>query len=219
VAELIGTFALVLLAAGAAVTSGFGLDLTGVGLATGLTYAALMSTTAPLGGGTLNPAIAVGLWAAGVRSSTRTIAVVIAQLAGAVLAALVLRYAVPGTAFDAAAGGTPAVASGIAAGKAVVIEAAGAFVLGFAFFASAVDPRGPRALAGLPAGLVLAAVVMAFGPSTGGAVNPARWFGPALASGTWADWYVWIVGPVAGAVIAAVAYGSAFLRDRPLELP
>jgi glycerol uptake facilitator-like aquaporin len=50
-------------------------------------------------------------------------------------------------------------------------------------------------------------------------MNPARWLGPALASGTWSDWYVWIVGPVAGAVIAAVLYATVFLRDREPALP
>ena len=60
---------------------------------------------------------------------------------------------------------------------------------------------------------------MAFGPFTGAAVNPARWLGPALASGTWRDWYVWIVGPVAGGIIAAVLYSTVFLRDRQPSLP
>ena len=88
-----------------------------------------------------------------------------------------------------------------------------------AYVAAIVDARGPRGLGGFPAGLVLAAVVMTFAPSTGAAVNPARWFGPAVASGTWTDWYVWIVGPLAGAIIGSVLYTTVFLRDRVLETP
>jgi glycerol uptake facilitator-like aquaporin len=219
VAEAVGTFAVVLVGAGASITSGFGLDLTGVGLASGLIYAAMVSSTLHLGAGALNPAISIGLWVVGHRSTVHTVVVVAAQLAGAVVAGLLLRYAIPETAYDAAAGGTPAVSSGIAAGKAIVIEAASAFLLAIAFAATIVDQRGPRGLGGVPAGLVLATVIMAFGPSTGAAVNPARWFGPALASGTWADWYVWIVGPLAGAIIGSVLYATVFLRERLPETP
>ncbi len=219
VADLVGTFALVFIGAGAVITSGFGLDLTGVALASGLVFAVMLSVTAHLETGMLNPAIAVALWVVGRRSSTRTVVAVVAQVAGAILAGLLLRYLVPGTAFDAAAGGTPAIASGVATGKAIVIEAVCAFVLVFVVFGALVDEHRPNGMGAVAAGLAVAAAVMAFGPFTGAALNPARWFGPALASGTWADWYVWIVGPVAGAIIAAVLYATVFLRDRPAATP
>jgi glycerol uptake facilitator-like aquaporin len=60
---------------------------------------------------------------------------------------------------------------------------------------------------------------MAFGPWTGAAMNPARWFGPALATGEWTDWWVWIVGPIAGAIVAAVLYWTVFLRDKEPATP
>jgi glycerol uptake facilitator-like aquaporin len=60
---------------------------------------------------------------------------------------------------------------------------------------------------------------MAFGPYTGAAMNPARWFGPALATMDWADWYVWIVGPISGGIIAGVLYWSAFLKDEEPATP
>ena len=50
-------------------------------------------------------------------------------------------------------------------------------------------------------------------------MNPARWFGPALASGSWDNWYVWIIGPIAGGIIAAVVYATVFLKDRELATP
>jgi aquaporin TIP len=220
VAELVATFAFVLVAAGAATTAGFGLDLTGVALASGLALAAMVSVAARWSGGMVNPAVAVGLWIAGRLSGPRAAVLVLAQILGAVAAGYLLRYVVPGTAFDVAAGGTPALASGVASGKGIVVEAAATFVLVFAWFGTLADHRGPPSrAAGLTVGLVLAAGIMAFGPYTGAAANPARWFGPALASGVWSDWFVWIVGPLAGGVIAAALYAAAFLRGVEPDTP
>lgn len=220
VAELVATFALVFIGAGAVITAGFGLDLTGVALANGLVLAVMVSITAHVSGGMVNPAVAVGLWVAGRLSTPRTAVLVVAQLVGAVAAGYLLRYVAPGTAFDAAVGGTPALASGIATGKGVVIEASTTFLLVFAYFGTIVDPRGPFSkTAGLTVGLALAFGIMAFGPYTGAALNPARWLGPALASGTWSDWFVWIVGPLAGGVIGAVLYATAFLRGAEAPTP
>ena len=113
-----------------------------------------------------------------------------------------------------------ALAQDIASGKGIVIEATTTFFLVFAVFGTAVDPRGPWSkTAGLTIGLVIAFDIMAFGPYTGAAMNPARWFGPALASGSWANWFVWIIGPIAGAIIAAVLYATVFLKDREPVTP
>ncbi len=101
-----------------------------------------------------------------------------------------------------------------------MIEATTTFFLVFAVFGTAVDPRGPSSkTAGLTIGLVIAFDIMAFGPYTGAAMNPARWFGPALASGEWANWFVWIIGPIAGGIIAAVLYATVFLKDREPATP
>jgi aquaporin Z len=219
VAEVIGTFALVFIGAGAVITSGFGLDLTGVALASGLVFAVMLMAMEGREGGMLNPAIAIALWVVGHRSSARTVLAIVAEVVGAVAAGLLLRYLVPGTAFDAAAGGTPAIASGIATGKAIVIESVCAFLVVFVVFGTLVDPHRPFGLGAIGAGLAIAVAIMAFGPFTGAAMNPARWLGPALASGTWQNWYVWLVGPAAGGIIAAVTYTTVFLRDRPPPTP
>jgi glycerol uptake facilitator-like aquaporin len=76
-------------------------------------------------------------------------------------------------------------------------------VLVLAVFGTAVDPRGPK-LGGLAIGLALGASILFIGPLTGSMLNPARWFGPAIASGYLDDWYVWIVGPV----LAGLAVGA-----------
>lgn len=220
IAELVATFALVSAAAGAAIASGFGLDLTGVALAQGFALAAMTGATLHVGGGMLNPAVSIGLWVAGRLSTSRAVAVVLAQVLGAVAAGLLLRYLVPGTAFGSAAGGAPVLATAIAPGKGIVVEAVCTFFLVFAFLGAIVDERSRSAkAAALLVGLVLAFDVLVFGPFTGAATNPARWLGPALASGTWTDWYVWIVGPIAGGIIAAVLYSTVFLRDRLPAMP
>ncbi|MEX0743858.1 MAG: aquaporin [Actinomycetota bacterium] len=220
VAELVATFALVFIGAGASITSGFGLDLTGVALAHGLVLAAMIASTAHLGGGLVNPAVSIGLWVAGRLTTTRAVVLVVAEVLGAVAAAFLLRYLIPETAFTSASGGTPLISSAVPAGKAIVIEAVCTFFLMFAVFALAADGRRPPAFtAAFVIGSVYAFCIMAFGPFTGAALNPARWLGPALASGSWSDWYVWIVGPVSGAVIAAVLYSALFLRDRSPATP
>ena len=220
VAELVGTFAVVLVAAGAAIAGGFGLDATGIALAYGFAVAFAVSATAHLGGGQANPAITVGLWVAGRLPNVRAVQLILAQLVGAVAAAFLLRYVNPGTAFEAASGGTPTVASGTAIGKAVVIEAVATFLVMFVYVATVVDPRGARSrLGGLWTGLAVAGMSLVFAPFTGSALNPARWFGPALASGTWSEGYVWLVGPIAGATLATVAYATLFLRDGVTETP
>ncbi len=101
-----------------------------------------------------------------------------------------------------------------------MIEAVSTFFLVFAVFGTAVDERGPFSkTAGLTIGLVIAFDIMAFGPYTGAAMNPARWFGPALATMDWADAIVWIVGPLAGGIIAGVLYWAVFLKDAEPATP
>lgn len=215
IAEVVATFALVFIGAGAAITSGFGLDLTGVALAHGLVLAAMISITARVGGGMVNPAVSIGLWVAGRLSSARTLVAITAQLLGAVAAALLLRSLVPEAAFSSASGGTPGIASTVATGKAIVVEAVCTFFLVFAVFGTVIDERPMLGTAaGFTIGSVYAFGILAFGPFTGAAMNPARWLGPALASGVWDDWYVWLVGPVSGGIIAAVLYSTVFLRER-----
>ena len=215
IAELVATFTLVFIGAGAVVATNLGLDLVGVALAHGLALAIVVSVTGHLSGGHVNPAVTIGLWVTGKVGSSRAAAYVGAQLLGAVVGALLLRALVPGVLYDATAGGTPALAPTIGVGKGIGIEAVLTFFLVFAVFGTAVDERGPWSkTAGLTIGLVIAFDIMAFGPYTGAAMNPARWFGPAFAAGTWSDPFVWIVGPVAGGIVAAVLYRYVFMTDR-----
>ena len=221
VAEFVATFALIFVGAGAVILNVAGqLDLTGVALAHGLVLAIMVSVTAHISGGLVNPAVTIALWVTGKLPTARAGVLIVAQLAGAVAGAFLLKFVIPAELFDPGGGGAPALGDTIAVGKGILIEAVTTFFLVFAVFGTAVDDRGPFSkTGGLTIGLAIAFDILAFGPYTGAAMNPARWFGPALATSEFSDWYVWIIGPIAGAIIAGVLYWSVFLKDREASTP
>jgi len=222
VAEFVGTFALILIGAGAVVLNAAGaLDLVGVALAHGLVLAIMVSIAGHTSGGVFNPAVAAALWVTGKLPTARTLAYVATEMVAAVAGALLLRYLVDDVQlFDVAKAGATQVAEGVEVGRAIIIEAVTTFFLVWAVFGTAVDDRGPFGkTAGLTIGLVIAFDILAFGPYTGAAMNPARWFGPALVGGLWDDWYVYIVGPLAGGVLGGLGYWATFLRDREPATP
>ena len=221
VAEFVATFALIFVGAGAVIVASSGqLDLVGVALAHGFVLAVMVSVTGHISGGLVNPAVTIALWTAGRIGTQRGAVLIVAQMVGAVLGALLLRYVVGDTAFDGGGAGAPALAPGLAVGKGIVIEAILTFFLVFVVFGTAVDDKGPwNKTAGFTIGLTVAFDILAFGPLTGAAMNPARWFGPALVGGIWDDAVVWIVGPIAGAIIAGVLYTAVLLRGREPATP
>lgn len=221
VAEFIGTFALIFFGAGSVILALNGqLDLVGVALAHGLVIAIMVSQMGHLSGGVFNPAIQIALWVTGKMPTNRTVAYIVAQLLGGAAGALLLKFLVPGQAFDAALGGAATLNAGISAGKGILLEAVGTFFLVWAVFATVIDDRGPSGkTGGFTIGLTITFGILAIGPWTGAAFNVARWLGPALASGHWDDWFVWIVGPIAGAILAGVTYWGLFLRDKEPATP
>ena len=221
VAEFVATFALIFVGAGAVIVASSGqLDLVGVALAHGLVLAVMVSVTGHVSGGLVNPAVTIALWAAGRIGTQRGAVLIVAQLVGGVIGALLLRYVVGDAGFDGGDAGVPALAPGMAVGKGIVLEAILTFFLVFVVFGTAVDDRGPwNKTAGFTIGLTIAFDILAFGPLTGAAMNPARWFGPALIGGIWDDALVWIVGPIAGAIIAGVLYTAVLLRGREPATP
>jgi glycerol uptake facilitator-like aquaporin len=107
--------------------------------------------------------------------------------------------------------GGQAVASNITDWQAIGLEAVATFFLTFIVFGTAVDPSAPR-VGGLAIGLAVTADILAIGPLTGASMNPARSFGPAVASGIFEGQYVYWTGPIIGAVVAALLYDTLFLR-------
>jgi aquaporin Z len=219
VAEFIGTFALIFFGAGAIIMTQNG-DLVAIALAHGLAIAIMVSIMAHISGGVFNPAIQIALWVTGKMPTGRSAVYIVAELLGGVAAAFFLKYIGPTSAFDNVNGGIPAVADGFAVGKAVVLEAMLTFFLVWAVFGTAVDDRGPFAkTAGFTIGLVITIDIFVGGALTGAAMNPARWFGPAVATSDYTNWWVWIVGPIAGGIIAGVGYWYLFLRGREPATP
>ena len=214
VLEFVGVFALIFIAAGGAAYARSPIDLA---FANGLVIAVMVSAAGPISGGHINPAVTLGFLVTKRIEPLLAVVYWVAQFGGAVLAALLLKWVIPNGAESASNLGVPALGSGIGSGQAVVIEAVLTFFLVWVVFATAVDPRGTfKQVAGLAIGFVIAFdVLMSYG-LTGGAMNPARAFGPQLAGNHWAHGWVWYVGPFAGAVIAASLYELLYLRpERP----
>jgi glycerol uptake facilitator protein len=201
-AELAGTFALTLAAAGAVC---LGLGPVGAALAYGAATAAAFHSF-PAAAGRFNPAIALAEVGLSRVSVTRGVFAVTAQLLGAACAGLFLRATLSGGRPDLL--GAPAflgavAPTGVGYRAATLIEAVATFFLTTA--ALAADQRRARRLGWLSIGLATLFGALLAGPTTGGAMNPARAFGPAVAAGRWAMHYVYWVGPLAGAFTAVFA--------------
>ena len=208
VAEFVGTFTLIFIGGGAGIISGQ--DIVAVALANGLAIGIMVSNLGHISGGHFNPAITLGFVA------TRRITPVLAvsywasQLLGAISAAFLLRYLFTKIAVKATA---PAPSPHITDWKALVLEAVMTVFLVWAVWATAVDLRGAfKSIAGLAIGLTITMDVFVGGPVTGAAMNPARAFGPELAGNTWTGWWIYWVGPAAGALIASLLYEYLYLR-------
>jgi aquaporin TIP len=208
VAELVGTFTLIFVGMGSIVFASSG--ILGVALAHGLAIAIMASAVGHISGGHFNPAVTFGFLVT--RRIAPSLACVywISQLAGAVLGALALRATFPSEAnLDA---GVP-VLNGIGAGSGLVLEAIMTFLLVWVIFATAADPGGAfKSIAGLAIGLTITIGVLAAGPLTGAALNPARSLGPELVQNVWDNFWIYIVGPGIGAALAALAYDWLYLR-------
>lgn len=189
-------------------------NLIGIALAHGLAIGLMVAAAGHISGGVYNPAVTLGLAITGTLGPNKAVAYAIAQLVGGVLGALLIKATFPSAAADAANLGTPAVAANVAVGRAVIAEIVATFFLMYVILGTAVDPRGPRTIAPLAIGLTITIDILAVGPISGAAMNPARWFGPALVQGFWDDGWVYWVGPAIGAAIAAVLYWYIYLQGR-----
>ena len=98
------------------------------------------------------------------------------------------------------------------------MEAVITFLLVFVIFATVIDKRATPALAGLAIGFVVLFGVMVGGAISGGSMNPARVFGPAMASGHFANHYVWWIGPIVGGLLAGFSY-DLFFSEKKEKLP
>jgi aquaporin Z len=218
VAEFIGTFWLVLGGCGSAVLAAafpnVGIGLLGVSFAFGLTVLTMAFAIGHISGCHLNPAVSLGLVVGGRFKGSELAPYVIAQVAGAVLAAAVLYFIASGQAgFDLAASGLAS--NGYADHSPGKYSVAAGFVtevvMTFMFLIiilGATDDRAPKGFAPIAIGLGLTLIHLISIPVTNTSVNPARSTGPALIVGGWALQQLWLfwVAPLIGAAMAGVAY-------------
>ena len=217
-AEFLGTFALVFFGVGAICADQFlhgagGPNLFLIAAAQGLAFAVLYSALAHISGGHFNPAITIGFWVTK-RSNTAEVALYwVAQILGAVLAAYLLKAALPEDAWRASTLGTPELLRDFPRLAAMILEALATFFLVFVFFATTVDESSlARPLAGFAIGLTAMLGIAAIYPFTGAALNPAKAFGTALGAWHWANWGVFWIGPLAGGFLAGLLYDSLYLK-------
>ena len=218
-AELIGVFALVFIGAGSIcmdVVTGGKVGLVGIALAHGLTIMVMAYTYGPISGGHFNPAVTIALLINNRIDGVKASFYVISQLLGAALAGLLLCLAL--RSYPDLATAPPFLGacdlSGVGFKVGTLIEAVVTFFLMSTIYATAIDPRGFSGTAPMAIGLTITLSILATGPLTGASLNPARAFGPALATGHWSNWFVYWVGPVAGATAAALLYEKLFLETK-----
>jgi aquaporin NIP len=203
-AEGFAAFALVTAGCGAIVTNaqyGEALGTVGIALVFGLVIMVMVYATGHLSGAHINPAVTLAFTLTRHFSLREAAAYIAAQLAGATAAALLLLAV--WTDRPASLGAT---LPSVGAGSALVYEAVLSAFLMFVIMAVATDTRAVGAAAAIAIGGTFGLDALFGGPVTGASMNPARSFGPALVSGEWRDFWVYVVGPVAGAAIGALAY-------------
>lgn len=224
-AEFLGTFGIVLVGSGAICADQFlrssnraGLSPFEIALAYGLAYGAMFIALGRSSGGQFNPAITIGFWATHKQGTFNTTTYVGAQLLGAAAASYVLRSVISERVWTPVMLGTPKLAGGLTRGPAMLIEAVLTLLLVVVFAVAASLPRSAtgnfshRIRTGIALAIVVTAGAELGAPYTGGIMNPARAFGPALAAHHWASQGVYWVGPLAGAMVAAVLCDFLSLR-------
>ena len=202
-AEAIGAFALVFVGAGAAAVNAWSngaVTHTGVSLAFGAIILVAVYALGHISGAHINPAVTVSFWLARRFPGREVAPYVAAQLVGATAAGFALRMTVGGFAVFATT--RPAIPTMDALGVEIVLS----FFLMLVVMAVATDGRVAGEVAGLAVGFIVMADALMGGPLTGASMNPARSFGPALATGQWDSHWIYWVGPVAGMALAVLTY-------------
>jgi aquaporin Z len=213
-AEFIGTFSFVFIGAGTAAVVGSGAGLSGitaVALAHGLAIMAFAFAYGSVSGGHMNPAVTVGVLAAGAMGVGEAIGYIVSQLIGGVAGALLLRTVLGGAATGL---GMPILAHNLVLGAATVtvtpeagfmIEAVLGFFLVTVVLSTAVAGRAGN-LAPLAIGMTLTFNILMGGALTGAPFNPARALGPMVATGIFSDAWLYLTAPVVGAIVAALLH-------------
>ena len=221
-AEAVGTFWFIFIGAGAIIAdaNGSGGGLLSIALANGLALAVAVSAFGGLSGAHFNPAMTLALAIIGRHPWSRVPTYWIAQLAGGLLAGVALRsvfdYAL--VAIDKTHLGTTALANGVSVPVGIGLEAILTIFLVWAVYGTVVSPLAPR-IAGFGIGLTVATGILMGGPLTGAAMNPARHVATAVPAVFFDNWYVYWIGPLLGAAIAALSIRYVFAPRPDLATP
>jgi aquaporin Z len=214
--EFLGTCIFFFIGAGAIVTNQFSngaVGLLGIAIAHGVILSVMISAFGGISGGHFNPAVTFGVMIARRISFSLGLQYMAAQLVGGVLAGLLLRAVFPSELCASVHLGTPAVATGVSLGSAVVLEAILTFALVISVFGTAIDPRAAK-IGGFGIGLTLMVDILVGGPLTGASMNPARTFGPGLVAGFWENHWVYWVGPLLGGGLAGFVYENFIMAKK-----
>lgn len=221
-AELIGTFALIFIGAGSICANQYlishqqeGIGVLGIAIAHGLVVAVMVSSIGHISGGHINPAVTLGVMLAGKIEANLGFLYMASQVVGGMIAAFLLLGVFSPEVRNAVNLGTPGLSPDVSFGVGTLLEAILTFLLVFTVFATAIDDKGAfKSIAGFGIGLVVAFDILMGGPLTGASMNPARTFGPAVASGYWSNHLVYWIGPMIGGAGAGLVYGGIFLKKR-----
>lgn len=212
-AEFIGVAVFVFIGAGSVVANAMttgALGPLGIALAHGLAMGLIVSATLSISGGHMNPAVTFGLWIARKIDGRNAVLYVIAQLLGAVVGAALLLAVFPGPSVKAVSYGTPLLSAITTFWHGVFLEAVLTFLLVSAVFGTIVSRQAPK-IAGWGVGIAILVDVLVGGHATGAAMNPARAFGPAIVSWTLSGQVVYWLGPLLGALVAALVWTRILL--------
>ena len=241
-AELIGTFLLVFFGTGAAVVTllisksinpnqvGIGIlgglgDWLAIALAFGLTVMACIYLFGKISGAHINPAVTIGLLVTKNISFLESVYYFLGQFSGAILGSLALLAVLGNPAVAIGGLGATAPGMGVSYFQAMFAEFIGTFFLMLVIMGVAVDRKSDPGFAGISIGFTVTAVIMVLGAFTGASINPARTFGPYLidliAGGPnlWIYYPIYLIGPILGAVVAALLYTYIAKDNDVCQLP
>ncbi|RZC66780.1 hypothetical protein C5167_010472 [Papaver somniferum] len=222
-AEFISTLLFVFAGVGSAiayakVSGGAALDpagLVAIAICHAFALFVAVSVSCNISGGHVNPAVTFGLAVGGRITILTGLFYWIAQLIGAVAACFLLKFVTGGLAIP-----IHALGAGVGAFEGVVFEIIITFALVYTVYATAADPsKGSLGtIAPIAIGFIVGANILAAGPFSGGSMNPARSFGPAVASGNFSGLWIYWVGPLIGGGLAGLIYGNVFIHSEHVPL-
>ncbi|NP_001312646.1 aquaporin TIP2-1-like [Nicotiana tabacum] len=217
-AEFISTLLFVFAGVGSAIaynklTADAALDpagLVAVAVCHGFGLFVAVAVGANISGGHVNPAVTFGLALGGQITILTGLFYIIAQLLGSIVACLLLKVVTGGLAVP-----IHNVAAGVGALEGVVMEIIITFALVYTVYATAADPKKGSlgTIAPIAIGFIVGANILAAGPFSGGSMNPARSFGPAVASGDFTNNWIYWAGPLVGGGLAGLTYSNVFMQN------